>query len=273
VSVRHCDNSHNSQASCRSTSSAQIKGECLEVWHSKRRKWVLIEMVGDLKAVVDRIMSRPVAPISSLVHDGKGQPLSYWNLSRLWEQARKAEQKACVVAGKEFRDCRCATSDRSRRRTPSPLRTGAAGSATRIRARRRSTMSAAALPSPAGCRGRRTAAKMPTQGSVASQNNLWKAVIFAFADSSIAEGWNPMTELLVTLPDDLAKQARERGLLSDEAIRSLLEEALRRSAGQEFLKVADRLHAANIPPMSEDEVVALVKQVRAERRARDAGRS
>lgn len=81
-----------------------------------------------------------------------------------------------------------------------------------------------------------------------------------------------MTELVVKLPDELARRARDAGLLSDEAIQKLLDEALRRQAGRELLEVARRLHGADIPAMTEEEVVALVKQVRAERRARNAGR-
>lgn len=77
-----------------------------------------------------------------------------------------------------------------------------------------------------------------------------------------------MTELLLTLPDDLARRARSAGLLTDSAIQRLLEEAVRREAGRRLLQVADQLQAAGVPPMSDDEIVAEVKAVRAERRAR-----
>jgi len=77
-----------------------------------------------------------------------------------------------------------------------------------------------------------------------------------------------MTTVQITLPDQLAQRAKDAGLLSDAAIQSLLEDAMRRQAGRRLLSVANELHAANIAPMSDDEVVALVKQVRAERRAR-----
>ena len=80
-------------------------------------------------------------------------------------------------------------------------------------------------------------------------------------------------ELKLNLPDELAQRARSAGLLTESAIQKLLEDAVRRAAGQRLLDIAQRLHAANIPPMSEDEVLAEVKAVRAERRARDAGRS
>ena len=82
-----------------------------------------------------------------------------------------------------------------------------------------------------------------------------------------------MTTLTLNLPDDLAQRAQSAGLLSDTAIQHLLEEAMRRAAGERLLAVAEQLHAANIPPMSDEEIVAEIKAVRAERKARHAGRS
>jgi hypothetical protein len=79
-----------------------------------------------------------------------------------------------------------------------------------------------------------------------------------------------MTEVLVRLPDELAQRARRAGLLSDSAIQELLEDAMRRQAGRRLLDVAERIHAAGIPPMSMEEIDAEVKAVRAERRARQA---
>jgi hypothetical protein len=81
-----------------------------------------------------------------------------------------------------------------------------------------------------------------------------------------------MTELVVKLPDELAQRAKSAGLLSDSAIQRLLEEAMRRRAGQRLLKVAERLHAAGIEPMSEDEIIAEVKAARAERAGRNEPR-
>ena len=79
-----------------------------------------------------------------------------------------------------------------------------------------------------------------------------------------------MTELVVTLPDDLARRAMSAGLLSDGAIQCLLEEAMRRQAGRRMLEIAEQVQATGIPPMSDDEIVAEVKAVRAERHAREA---
>lgn len=79
-----------------------------------------------------------------------------------------------------------------------------------------------------------------------------------------------MTKWVVKLPDELAQRARKAGLLSDGAIQRLLEEAMRGAAGQQLLAVSERLHAAGIAPLSDEEIVAEVKAVRAERRDRQA---
>lgn len=78
-----------------------------------------------------------------------------------------------------------------------------------------------------------------------------------------------MTELLVRLPDDLARRARNAGLLTDGAIQSLLEDAVRREAGRRLLQVAEHLHAVGVEPMNEEDIVDEVKAARAERRARE----
>jgi hypothetical protein len=82
-----------------------------------------------------------------------------------------------------------------------------------------------------------------------------------------------MTTVQLTLPDDLAQQAKAAGLLTPEALERMLAAALRRrQAVDELLKVADRVEAAGIPPMSMEEINAEVKAARAERRKREAGR-
>ena len=80
-----------------------------------------------------------------------------------------------------------------------------------------------------------------------------------------------MTELTVTLPDDLARKAREAGLLSPEGIERALRDALKRDAGRKLLEIGKSMQAADLPSMSEEEVQAEVDAVRAARRAkRDA---
>ena len=80
-------------------------------------------------------------------------------------------------------------------------------------------------------------------------------------------------QVTLNLPDELVLRAQNAGLLTVEAMQKLLEEAVRRQAGRKLLSMAERLHAAGIPPMSEDELNDLVHEARAERRARNAGRA
>ena len=79
-------------------------------------------------------------------------------------------------------------------------------------------------------------------------------------------------ELKVNLPDTLANEAQAAGLLTPQAIEHLLREAVRSQAVNELFETADRLAAANIPPMTMDEIQAEVDAVRKARRER-AGRS
>ncbi len=79
-----------------------------------------------------------------------------------------------------------------------------------------------------------------------------------------------MTELKVTLPDRLAREARKAGLLSTQAIQELLREAMRRLAARAFLANAERVAAAGVPPMTGDEIQAEIAAVRRARRRRGA---
>ena len=80
-----------------------------------------------------------------------------------------------------------------------------------------------------------------------------------------------MTELTVTLPDELARKAEEAGILNAEGIERALRDALKREAGRKLLEIGKSMQAANLPPMSEEEVQAEIDAVRAARRAkRDA---
>lgn len=77
-----------------------------------------------------------------------------------------------------------------------------------------------------------------------------------------------MINVQISLPDELARKAKSAGLLSDQAITALLEDAMRRAAGGRLLKAAADIREDGIEPMNDDDVVALVKEVRAERRAK-----
>ena len=79
-----------------------------------------------------------------------------------------------------------------------------------------------------------------------------------------------MTELKVTLPDRLARDARKAGLLSTKAIQELLREAMRRLAARAFLANAGRVAAAGVSPMTGDEIQAEIDAVRRARRRRGA---
>jgi hypothetical protein len=76
-----------------------------------------------------------------------------------------------------------------------------------------------------------------------------------------------MATLEIRLSDALAKRAQAAGLLSSEAIEKLLADALRTNAFNEFLVGAERVEAAGIAPMSEEEIEAEIQAYRIERRS------
>ena len=83
-----------------------------------------------------------------------------------------------------------------------------------------------------------------------------------------------MTNVSVSLPNTLARQARERGLLKPGNLARLLRrELLCRQAGTELLAVAGRVAAAGIAPMTESEIQAEVEVVRGGRKHACAGRA
>ena len=78
-----------------------------------------------------------------------------------------------------------------------------------------------------------------------------------------------MTEVTVTLPDDLAQQARQAGLLRPEALAALLRDAMRERRIERLFSTMDKL-AQLEPPLTEEEIAAEIEAARAERRARKA---
>jgi hypothetical protein len=78
-----------------------------------------------------------------------------------------------------------------------------------------------------------------------------------------------MTEVTVTLPDDLAKQARQAGLLRPEALAALLRDAMRERRIERLFTTMGKL-AELQPPLTEEEIAAEIAAARAERRARKA---
>ncbi|OGA62049.1 MAG: hypothetical protein A3G81_03190 [Betaproteobacteria bacterium RIFCSPLOWO2_12_FULL_65_14] len=75
-------------------------------------------------------------------------------------------------------------------------------------------------------------------------------------------------EIKLSLPDSLAKEAQQAGLLKPEAVERLLREEIRRRAVNELFEAMDRMAAVEGPPMTEDEIQAEIDAVRAARRAR-----
>jgi hypothetical protein len=77
-----------------------------------------------------------------------------------------------------------------------------------------------------------------------------------------------MPALTITVPDRVAEQAKELGLLSEEALVSLIEEALvRRRQINDLFDAADRLSMPGLPAMSTKELEAEIAAARASRRA------
>lgn len=75
------------------------------------------------------------------------------------------------------------------------------------------------------------------------------------------------TELKVTLPDNLAREAEASGLLTPEAIEALLREEIRRRRVNQLFSAADRLANLNVPPLTEAEVEAEIEAARRSHRA------
>ena len=78
-----------------------------------------------------------------------------------------------------------------------------------------------------------------------------------------------MTKIQIELPDATAQAAQAAGLLTPQALDRLLSNALRRQQAADYLlTVADEVAAADIAPMSTEEINAEVKATREERRQR-----
>jgi hypothetical protein len=73
-------------------------------------------------------------------------------------------------------------------------------------------------------------------------------------------------ELKLSLPDQLAKEAQEAGLLSPEAIEGMVREELRAIRLRRFDQAREVLRAKPVPPMTAAEVQAEIDVYRAESR-------
>lgn len=75
-----------------------------------------------------------------------------------------------------------------------------------------------------------------------------------------------MTTVQITLPDELAQQAASAGLLSAEAMETMLREQLRRQAAEALNTIWQRLPGEDIAPDAIAAIAADVHEVRAEHR-------
>jgi hypothetical protein len=79
-------------------------------------------------------------------------------------------------------------------------------------------------------------------------------------------GVTEMTTLQIELPGSTALAAHAAGLLTPKALERMLKQALRRrEAADSLLSIAGRVAAADIAPMSMQEINAQVKATRAAR--------
>jgi post-segregation antitoxin (ccd killing protein) len=74
----------------------------------------------------------------------------------------------------------------------------------------------------------------------------------------------------ITLPDELAEQADSLGLLTPEAVETLIAAEVRRRAWDRLHDMMERLAAVDEPTLSEAELEAEIDAARAERRAKRA---
>ena len=79
-----------------------------------------------------------------------------------------------------------------------------------------------------------------------------------------------MTVVQIELPDSLAREATQAGLLTAEVIEKLLREAIRRQALDELNSAMDRMTAVEGAAMTPAEIQEEINAARAERRAREA---
>ena len=78
-------------------------------------------------------------------------------------------------------------------------------------------------------------------------------------------------EVKLNLPESLAKEAQQAGLLSPEELERLVREALRAKRLQRLSDAREKLAASPLPPMTLEEIQAEIDAYRAEvRRARGA---
>lgn len=79
-----------------------------------------------------------------------------------------------------------------------------------------------------------------------------------------------MTTVQITLPDDLAQTASNAGLLSPEALETMLREQLRPRAGETLRTLWRNMPQGPLTPETEQEISDAVGAVRAKQRRDEA---
>ncbi len=79
-------------------------------------------------------------------------------------------------------------------------------------------------------------------------------------------------ELKLSLPDQIANQAKAAGLLTSESIERLVRDAIRKAASRRLIEFGKRLREPGTPGIAEAELEAELKAVRAELREARARR-
>ena len=74
-----------------------------------------------------------------------------------------------------------------------------------------------------------------------------------------------MSEVVLTLPDNIVEEAEEFGLFRPLIITSMLKEEIRRRKANKFFEAADRLSALEGEPMTNDEINAEIAAARRDR--------
>lgn len=78
-------------------------------------------------------------------------------------------------------------------------------------------------------------------------------------------------QIKLALPDALAREAEERGLLDPEAVERMIREEVRRGRVDPLFQAADRLAALPAPPLTEEELESEIAAARRARRHADPG--
>lgn len=79
-------------------------------------------------------------------------------------------------------------------------------------------------------------------------------------------GVTTMTTVQIELPDTLVKEARQAGLLTPEAIESMLRQRLRAQHVGELREAIDKMAGSGGTPMTMEEIEAEIQAYRQERR-------